>query len=308
VGKIKYAARNPKQSSPGHSRELAVKFAEKSIMNRNVRTLLKLTATTTAALGFGWMAEAQVVVSPANMQGWSFFSLNDTYTGPQAGSIGQMVTGPGTPPLGTGSAELSTTAGGGGGGVGITTGAFDGTLLSSITSLSYDAYSAVNNGQQFPYLALNVNLNDGSGNQDTLFFEPPYQTPAAGGPGVANQGPTVMNEWQPWNAEIGSFWDNNNVLGSGGYNEVGTLATFETAYPLATIADSTAPYSFIDGVTLQVGFGSDGDTFTGYVDDVTIGTASGSTTYDFEPSPVPEPTTLALAGLGGLLMLRPRKK
>src|SRR5580698_6405149 len=121
-------------------------------MNKRVLTIIKLTAATTVAFGFGWMAEAQTVVSPANMQGWSFFSLDDTFTEPQVGSIGEMVTGPATPPLGTGSAELSTIVGGGGGGVGITTGAFDGTLLSSITSLSYQAYSAVNNGQQFPYL------------------------------------------------------------------------------------------------------------------------------------------------------------
>ena len=249
-----------------------------------------------------WMASAAMVtVSPANMNGWSFFSLNDTYNGPQIGAIGQMVSGPATPPLGTGSAELSTTVNGGGGGVGITTGAFDGTLLSSITSLSYSAYCAANNGQQFPYLALNVNLNDGSGNQDTLFFEPPYQTPAAGGPGVVNQGATVMNQWQSWNAKIGSFWDNNGTLGYGGYGGVGTLAAFEAYYPNAAIADSSPPYSMIDGVTLQVGFGSDGDTFTGYVDDVTIGTVAGTTTYDFEPAVVPEPTTI----IAGALLLLP---
>jgi len=244
------------------------------------------------------------VVTPANMSGWSFFSLNDTYSGPQIGSIGQMVSGPATPPLGTGSAELSTTVNGGGGGVGITTGGFDGTPLSSITSLSYGAYSTVNNGQQFPYLAINVNLNDplNPGAQDTLFFEPPYQTPAAGGLGVVDQGATVMNQWQLWNAKIGSFWDNNGTLGGGGYGGVGTLLAFETQFPNATIADSAAPYSMIDGITLQVGFGSDGETFTGYVDDVTIGTATGTTTYDFEPgTPVPEASTM----IAGILLLLP---
>jgi hypothetical protein len=208
--------------------------------------------------------------------------------------------------LGTGSAELSTTVGGGGGGVGITTGSLDGTLLSSINSLSYSAYSSANNGQQFPYLALNVNLNvggvAGAGGQDTLFFEPPYQTPAAGGPGVVNQGATVMNQWQSWNALEGSFWDNNGTLGQGGYNGVGTLAAYLAQFPDATIADSGAPYSMIDGVTLQVGFGSDGETFTGYVDGVTIGTAAGTTTYDFEPAtPVPEASTM----IAGILLLLP---
>lgn len=270
-------------------------------MKKRVIIVSKTSAITIAALAFGWMANAQTVVTPGNMQGWSFFSLNGAGSGPQVGAIGQMVSGPATPPLGTGSAELSTPVGGGDGGVGITTATFDGTLLSSITSLSYQAYSAVNNGQQFPYLALNVNLNDGSGNQDTLFFEPPYQTTATGGPGVVNQEIPVMNQWQSWNAGIGSFWDNNGTLGGGGYGGVGTLAAFEADFPNATIADSTA-YSMIDGITLQVGFGSPDDNFTGYVDDVTIGTASGTTTYDFEPAPVPEPTTMMIFVAGALLL------
>ena len=203
------------------------------------------------------------------------------------------------PPLGTGSAELSTAPGGGDGGVGITTGALDGTLLSSLSlgAISYSAYATANNGQQFPYLAINVNLNDGSGNQDTLFFEPPYQTPGAGGPSVPNQGATVMNQWQTWNAAIGGWWDNNNVLGSGGYNEVGFLSAFVALFPNATVADSDAPFSFIDGVTLQVGF-ADTNTESGYVDNVTI----GGTTYDFEAVPaVPEPATV----ITGALLLTP---
>jgi hypothetical protein len=271
-------------------------------MKKRVIVISKTSITTMAVLAFGWMATAQTVVTPGNMQGWSFFSLDDTFDGPQVGSIGAMVSGPATPPLGTGSAELSTITGGGGGGVGITTGAFDGTLLSSITSLSYQAYNFANNGQQFPYLALNVNLNDGSGNQDTLFFEPPYQTTATGGPGVVNQETPGMNQWQSWNAGIGSFWDNNNVLGTGGYGLVGSLAAFEATFPNATIADSAAPFSMIDGITLQVGFASDGETFTGYVDDVTIGTATGTTTYDFEPAAVPEPATMMIFVAGALLL------
>jgi hypothetical protein len=36
------------------------------------------------------------------------------------------------------------------------------------------------------------------------------------------------------------------------------------------------------------------------VDNFTIGTAAGTTTYDFEPAPVPEPTTMVA---GALLLL-----
>jgi hypothetical protein len=50
-----------------------------------------------------------------------------------------------------------------------------------------------------------------------------------------------------------------------------------------------------------VGEASPGDNFNGYVDDVTIGTTSGTTTYDFEPvTAVPEPTTF-IAGASMLL-------
>jgi len=254
-----------------------------------------------SVIALAWAIQAQattVTVTPSDMQGWSFWSLNNTYTGPQPGSTGAMVTGPATPPLGVGSAELSTAPNGGDGGVGLTTGAYDGTLFSSLGTLSYSTYDTANNGQQFPYLAINVDLNDGSGNQDTLFFEPPYQTPAAGGPTIPDQGAPVMNEWQTWDASEGGWWDNNDVLGTGGYDEVGFLSAFEALYPNATVADSDAPFGFIDGVTLQVGF-ADTNTETGYVDDFSV----GSTTYDFEPdvSSVPEPTTV----IAGAFLLLP---
>src|SRR6202790_3720370 len=81
-----------------------------------------------------------VVVSPNNMHGWAFF--NDNNNGP---GTGHMVTGPGDPPLGSGSAELSVAA------PTTTTPidrqalgtlAYQGTLLSSITSLNYWTYQA----------------------------------------------------------------------------------------------------------------------------------------------------------------------
>ena len=126
-----------------------------------------------------------------------------------------MAVGPATPPLGIGSAHLATPVGAGDGAAAIATEQYDGTLLSSITSLGYSTYDVTNNGQQFPYLAISINANDGHGTTDTLFFEPPYQTPGAGNPSLPNQGATTMNTWQTWNALEGGWWDNNGIASPG---------------------------------------------------------------------------------------------
>jgi hypothetical protein len=86
---------------------------------------------------------------------------------------------------------------------------------------------------------------------------------------------------------------------------VGSLATFLALYPNATIVAG----SFSGGLRLTAGFASPDDTFTTYVDNVTIGTASGTTTYDFEPGAVPEPSSwaLLLGAMGLLAFLRARR-
>ena len=100
--------------------------------------------------------------------------------------------------------------------------------------------------------------------------------------------PPPLNTWQTWNALEGGWWDNNGVLNPG--TGVGLLASY-------LAANSGV---LIEGISLRVGYASPGDNFNGYVDDVTIGTAAGTTTYDFEPSTVPEPTTI-IAGASMLL-------
>ena len=115
-----------------------------------------------------------------------------------------MVTGPDTPPLGTGSANLATGNGvtGGEGAEILSNSGYAGTALSSLTALSYSTYDTLNNGQQFPYLSLEISLGTTiKGNSyDQLFFEPPYQTATTGNPSLPNQGATALNTWQSWNA------------------------------------------------------------------------------------------------------------
>jgi hypothetical protein len=268
-----------------------------------------------------------IVVSPANMGGWTLNSFDDfgsiVTSGPFAGTA-EMTTGPATPPLGVGSAHLATPAPsaapdpsnpGSGGAAAIATEGFDNTPLSALTALSYHAYMANNgpvNNQQFPYLALSINTGnvDNSGDSgadanmiDTLFFEPPYQQPSTGNASLPDQGATVLNQWQSWNALEGGFWDNLGIGNPG--TGVMPLSTFVADFPNATIQNGGLPG--LGGVALQVGFADSTSQFDGYVDDFTIGINGANATYDFEPS-VPEPASMGMICVGGAAVLMRRRK
>jgi len=224
-----------------------------------------------------------------------------------------MVTGPATPPLGTGSANLATgngTSGGDGAEILSNTG-YAGTLLSSLTSLSYSTYDTQNNGQQFPYLQLEIATGLSANPYDQLFFEPPYQTPTSGNASLPNQGATALNTWQSWNALGGGWWDNLGFCNPG--TGVTSLAQCTSTFVDPSIVNTFGVLGVLDGIgglQLDVGFGSPGDQFNGYVDSLTIGISGTDTTYNFDPNPVPEPASLSLFGaaLFGFGAFRRRRK
>jgi hypothetical protein len=191
-----------------------------------------------------------------------------------------FVTGPAVPPLGVGSAELKTGDGSTGGDCSaeLRNSAYSGVKLSTITSLSYWTYDVVNNGQQFPYLELNISTTGGATPDDALFFEPPYQQPGNGGADCASQGAPALNTWQKWDAASGCWWSNGGTLNPG--TGTGTLADYLATYPNATIVNSSTG----GAVHLVVGFASSTDQFDGNVDAVTIGVSGSNTTYNFEPA------------------------
>jgi len=239
---------------------------------------------------------ADVLVTPSNMGSWTFSFLDNNFNSCTNCQVGQIVTGPATPPLGVGSANLSTTPGNGGGASTIGSTGLNGTLLSELTALTYSTYDTTNNGSQFPFLRIHITYtntlnNDGAGS-DSLFFEPPYQTPSTGNGGLPDQGLPVLNTWQTWNALAGGWWTNNGLGGSGGTSVV-SFSTIENFYIGATISGSS--YFANDGISLTVGEANPGDNFNGYVDNVTVGVNSANTTYNFEPdAAVPEPGSILL--------------
>jgi hypothetical protein len=213
-------------------------------------------------------ASTTIVVNPAAMNGWAF-QISGTATA-------QMVAGPASPPLGTGSAELAVGTDGDGGAQ-MRNANYTGTKLSDLTALSYSTYVSAFMGCQAPYIILNLDLDSDGTADDFLFFEPCYQTGSYSGDPVPNQGAPMLNTWQTWDAFAGGWWSVNAATFG---PPLTTLATYIGAHPDATIVNTS---SGLGGVRLVAGFGAGAwDNFVGNVDAFTIGVGSDVTTYDFE--------------------------
>ena len=228
-------------------------------------------------------ADQILTVSPSNMQGWS---LNTTGSGSNVPAVtdgtAALVYGPGTPPLGVGSAQLNPGSDGSASAQ-LRNSDYNNVSMSSLTTLKYSTYETAWNGQQDTFLTLYIDsTGTGSAYNDRWWFEPAY-TPT--------QGPPALNTWQTWDLLAGKWYNDNGPSGPGS-NAI-TFAQLLAQEPNARIVNGGSVYG---GIRLADGFASPGDSFNAYVDNFQIGTALGVTTYDFEPVPVPEPATLVLAG------------
>src|SRR5439155_23802609 len=109
-----------------------------------------------------------------------------------------FVNGPGTPPAGSGSYEFRTGANPQSYETFRQSG-YNGIKLSSLTSLAYWTYvqqfGAGSSGQAV-YIDLYVDNNNDGVKDDTLTFEPIYQTGTYSGDAVPNQGAVTLNTWQ----------------------------------------------------------------------------------------------------------------
>ncbi len=213
---------------------------------------------------------------------------------------GALVTGPATPPLGTGSYRMTTGPGNSGpnlpqGGAGqggktwLTTQQFDGTLLTAITALGYSTYVTASPASTTitPSLQFQVDT-DGDGDRDAaLVFEPVYAT---GQPAVA------QNTWQTWDAYAGKWWftsnqnpnkipaATNDYCASSCFN---LFTDIRTDFPNAKIM-TWFPLADGYGTQFQAGQNSPGgpwNDFDGNVDAFTItrtGASPAMVTADFE--------------------------
>ena len=111
----------------------------------------------------------------------------------------------------------------------------------------------------------------------------------------------MLNQWQTWDARNASsgWYDDRGTHGAGPGSDSVSLATLlanlaSDGYTNATIYN---PSATLGGVRLATGFASPQDVFNTYVDNFSIGTSDGVTTYDFEPgAAVPEPSSVVLGG------------
>ncbi|MFT3686233.1 MAG: hypothetical protein QM783_15155 [Phycisphaerales bacterium] len=244
-------------------------------------------------------AQAQINVSPGNMNGWQVFTFDDG-TNPNSASV-TFMNGIGTPPLGSGSVQLATGAYGDGA-ARVATRNFDGTPLASISAMTYSSYSQnASYSGLHTYLSLRVDYNNDGAEDDIIFFEPEYQNGYTGA--VPTQADATTGLWQGWNALAGGWWSNSNVLGTGNAGaDVRPLADFIAAFPNAVIAGDMAP-----GLRFTAGFGAPTwNDYVGYLDNFSITLTGGpAVTYDFEAAPTPG--AAALFGLGGLAAFRRRR-
>ncbi len=217
-------------------------------------------------------APVTTVVQAANLTapaggGWLFYDDNtDTYNN-TPGVLGSFVTGPGAPPLGSGSAQIALPSGGR---TNLATYQFTGTPLESITRLEFTARTDTVAAP--PYLVFNVDFNLSDTWQSRLIFTPP---------GV------LANTWQTFDAINGgaAVWHysgtNWPVTGGSGSSPK-TWNQILADYPNARIRVTDAH--------LGIRSGYPGPAETNNIDSLVFGTDLAVKVFDFEPT-IPCTTT-----------------
>ena len=244
---------------------------------RTIRTVLAAGIFVAAALVLpaAPARAATVVVNSLSLSSW--FGGNEGPSGSNA-SV-DFVPGPGTAPLGGGSAELTVDSTGR---ASLGTAAYKGTLLAAITQLTYSAYVATAAHPEAPSLQFDIDYNASDANtayQGRLVFVPALPT---------------LDTWTSVNALAGTWWATaapGNLSCSQGVPC--TWAQVLAAFPNAAIRnDPSAGGNLLFRLGGPVTGGS-----SVYVDDFTISTGASTTTYDFEPGVSANPTVTTAGSL-----------
>jgi hypothetical protein len=211
--------------------------------------------------------------SPAHANGkWFFYNDETDFID---NSLGSFVPGPGNPPLGDSSIQISVT---GTQRRNIATYRFGGTKLGDITTLKFSTYnpSAGNGGStnRSAYLNFNVDFTGTSTSfQRRLVFVP-------------NQNGTVtQNNWKEWDAIAGgtALWNYSGatwpITGQPG-TTLKTWSQILSDYPNARILVGDSWLGLRVGEPYANGYTENIDAFK-------FGTAAGTTTFDFDLSATP---------------------
>jgi len=237
-----------------------------------------------ALAGLAFAAGETQVVTHDNQKDWKIDVFNGTVTfDPQPADCTN------TPPAG-GAGALHLTVDPGDGWARLRNGRFDNAPLASLTKLDYWTCDRTNNGQQWPFILLDVDWDGNHTVDDFIFFEPAYQNPAEGGLcGIQSaQGPEMLHQWQEWDALRGTsgatanacWWSANDPAFPPGFT-IRSLKEYVAAHPAATIVNPDGNHG---GVQIVHGFASPSDRFDGYADLFRIGARNPNfdVTFDFE--------------------------
>ncbi|MCU1392875.1 MAG: N-acetylmuramoyl-L-alanine amidase [Ilumatobacteraceae bacterium] len=224
-----------------------------------------------------------VVVDPQNSHGWRFI---DDGADKVIGST--FVTGPTTPPLGTGSAELTTTPGQQ---RMVATNAYAGTKLANITQLDYSIFQQSAPDTESLTLAFDVQYDPAVGGyHGRLTYEP------------SNGNTPVVQGWNSIQALSGKWWASKN-----GVNDSNGKCDQTHPCTWAQIQDNWPTASILGALLVRNG-SSVGWThpLTSDVDNVTIGVDDGAgnittTVNNFENTAAPAAVTTTVLGntIGG---------
>ena len=209
-----------------------------------------------------------VVVEPVNLHGWVGLQENPS-PGGLSGPV--FVTGPATPPLGSGSMRLSVADATEG--FAAVNSQFSGTKLADITALNYSTYSSTT--PQTAALSFDITYPATANYGGRLVYEP-YLTETV-----------VPNMWQRWDALAGTWWSSKtDVNGSNGLCPQASPCTWTqvlTNWPNAVLDNPTPSPGYL---VFKAGSGWTGGA-TVHVDDLVVGVDDGlgnitETTFDFE--------------------------
>lgn len=210
-------------------------------------------------------------IAPAfDPQKWLFYNDENDTINP---ALGSFVTGPGSPPRGSGSAQITVS---GTQRRNLTTYRFSGTPLADITTMKYGIYNpSAGNGQgpnASAYINFNVDFNGSDTWQRRLIFLP------------ADNGGVTPDTWKEFDTINGGnalwrfsgpAWPIDGIPGT----TPKTWSQILSQYPGVRIRVTDAHMGIRVGEPYPPGY-------TENIDSFTFGTAAGTTIFDFEPAPI----------------------